>query len=162
MAGLIAKPHHLIFNAGAIARANALYFAAVQRRAADVVQDDAVGLLVGVGDVADHFVFGTTRCHKAERHDRLVAVLHFHLVKVDAAAVGAGRGAGFKAAQRNAQRAQAVAEAHGGVLAVRPAGIAGFAHINFARKVGAGGKHHRTRGIRGAQPGDDPGHFAVL
>ena len=53
---LILKTHHFILNGGAVARADALDVSAVERRTVQIIQNDLVGLGVGVSDVAIHLV----------------------------------------------------------------------------------------------------------
>ena len=53
---LARKAHHLVLDGGAVARANALDHAAIERAALDVIQNDPVGLGVGIGDPALHLV----------------------------------------------------------------------------------------------------------
>ena len=87
----------------AVPRADTLNVPAVQRRAAQIVQDDLVGLRVGVSNVTVHLVVHRLVGHKAERLQQFVRVagLAVQLAEVNAAAVYAGRGAGLEAAQRH-------------------------------------------------------------
>ena len=66
VAVLARKAHHLVLDGGAVARANALDHAAIERAALDVIQNDPVGLGVGVGDPALHLVVHGCIGHKAE------------------------------------------------------------------------------------------------
>ena len=45
------KPHHLVFNAGAVAGTDALNLPGIQRRAVQVGPDNLVHLLIGVRDM---------------------------------------------------------------------------------------------------------------
>ena len=66
MALLLFETDDLILNRRAVARADALNVAAVERRAVQVVENDLVGLGVRVGDVAVDLVVHRHAGHKAE------------------------------------------------------------------------------------------------
>ena len=99
---LAGEAHHLVLNGGAVARADTLDHAAVQRAALDIIQNDLVGLGVRVGDPAFHLIVHGCIGQKAEGLQFAVRVagLAFQLGKINAAAVHPGRGAGLEPAQR--------------------------------------------------------------
>ena len=134
VAVLARKAHHLVLDGGAVARANALDHAAIERAALDVIQNDPVGLGVGVGDPAFHLVVHGCIGHKAEGLQLIVRVagLAFQLGKIDAAAVHPGRGTGLEPAQRQPGSLQAVGQGVSGVHPVRAGGVPRIAHKNFA------------------------------
>ena len=72
---LVGKFDDLVFDRGAIARADAVDLAAVHRRAMHVFADDAVRFLRGVGDVARHLLLRDLAGAEAERRGIGVARL---------------------------------------------------------------------------------------
>ena len=164
VAVLARKAHHLILNGGAVARADTLDHAAVQRAALDVIQNDLMGLGVRVGDPALHLVVHGCIGQKAEGLQFAVRVagLAFQLGKINAAAVHPGRGAGLEPAQRQTGGFQAVGQGVGGVHPIRAGGIPRIAHKNFAAEVRTGGKHHALGGVLAVQLGDNALHMTVL
>ena len=163
MAILVGKAHDLILNAGAVTGADALDQPTVQGASADVLPDDPVGLRVGVGDVALHLVVHGGTGQKAEGLQLVVRVAGLALkpVKINAAPVHAGRGAGLEAAQGQARGPQALGEGCGRVLAVRPAVVMGASHKNAAAQAGASGDHHAFRPIVAVQIGEHAPHLPV-
>ena len=103
VAVFIREAHNLIFDGRAVPCARTVDCAGVHRSAMDVFADDAVGFLVGIGEVALRAIFERAIGQKGERRDGFVAGLRFHFAKVDGGFLHAGRCAGFEAAQRNAQ-----------------------------------------------------------
>ena len=164
MALLFFKADNLVLNGRAVARAHALDVAAVQRRAVQVVQDDAVHFGVGVGDVAVHLVVHRRAGQKAEGLQFAVGVagLALQLGKINAAAVYAGGRAGFEAAQRKALRDKALRQRGGGVGAVGTAVVVGVAHKNAPAQAGAGGNDQRLAAVVAAQLGHDAADLPVL
>ena len=67
MALLLLKAHDLILDGRAVARTDALNIPAVERRAVQVVENDLVGLGVGIGNIAVDLVVHRNAGHKAER-----------------------------------------------------------------------------------------------
>ena len=164
VAVLAGEAHHLILNGGAVARADTLDHAAVQRAALDIIQNDLVGLRVRVGNPAFHLIVQGCIGQKAEGLQFAVRVagLAFQLGKINAAAVHPGRGAGLEPAQRQTGGLQAVGQGVGGVHAVRAGRIPRIAHKNFAAEVRTGGKHHTLGGVFAVQLGDNTLHMAVF
>ena len=164
MTVLAGEAHHLILNGGAVARADTLDHAAVQRAALDIVQNDFMRLGVRVGDPAFHLVVHGCIGQKAEGLQFAVRVagLAFQLGKINAAAVHPGGGAGLEPAQRQTGSFQAVGQGVGGVHAVRAGGIPRIAHKNFAAEVRTGGKHHALGGVFAVQLGDNALHMTVF
>ena len=128
----------------------------------EIALDDLVGAGVGEGNVAIHLVVHFSFGEEGEGLDLLIAGLAFQPVKVHAAAVDPGRGAGLEPAQRNTGGPQALGELVGGVLAVRTGGIAGLSHKDAASQIGAGGDDHGLGAVEGPQPGDNAGDAAVF
>ena len=161
---LARKAHHLVLDGGAVARANALDHAAVERAALDVVQNDPVGLGVGIGDPALHLVVHGCVGQEAEGLQLAVRVagLAFQLAEIDAAAVHPGRGAGLEPAQRQTGGLQAVGQGVGGVHPVRAGGVPCITHKNFAAQIRAGGNDHALGAVFPIQLGHDALHTAVL
>ena len=114
-----------------------------------------MGLRVRIGDPAIHPVVHGGLGHKAEGLQLCIRVsgLTLQLVKVDAAAVDPGGGAGLEPAQRQPRRPQTFGKGTGGMLTVRAGGIAGIAHKDPAPQVGAGGQHNALGPILSVQLG---------
>ena len=161
---LAGEAHHLILDGGAVARADTLDHAAVQRAALNVVQNDFMRLGVRVGDPAFHLVVHGCIGQKAEGLQFAVRVagLAFQLGKINAAAVHPGRGAGLEPAQRQTGGFQAVGQGVGGVHPVRAGSIPRIAHEYFAAEVRTGGQHHALGGVLAVQLGDNALHMTVL
>src|ERR1700685_1379680 len=103
MALLIAKAHHLVLDGRAIARAAALNYAGIHRRAINAAANDGVSIGVGEGEVAGNL--GLIDARGAEREGRwgIVAGLKFEAGVIDSAAVKARTGAGLEAADVETQ-----------------------------------------------------------
>ena len=104
VAFLVCKANYFILKAGAIARAFALDFAAIHRRAVKVIQNNPFGFLVCVGAIAAHLVLRRLFRFKAEGHGFIIALLNRCFGKINAAPVYPARGACFKTAKRNIKR----------------------------------------------------------
>ena len=115
MAGLVGKADDLRLNTRAVARADALDDAGVDGTAIQILADDAVRLLRGVGQIADHLVLRRRLRRKREGQGRFVARLHLHLRKIDAARVHARRRAGLETAQRQSELFERVRQRQRGV-----------------------------------------------
>ena len=164
MALLLFEADDLVLDRRAVARADALNVAAVERRAVQVVENDLVGRGVCVGDVAVDLVVHRHAGHKAEGLQFVVWVagLAFELREVDAAAVDAGGRAGLEAAQREAVRHQTFCQLGGGVGAVGTAVIVGIADENAAAQVGAGGHDDGLAAVVAVQISVHTADLAVL
>ena len=158
------EPHHLVLDGRAVARADALDHAAVEGAALDVVQNDPMGLGVGVGDPALHLIVHGRIGHKAERLQLVVRVsgLAFQLGEINASPMHPGRRTGLEPAQRQTGGFQALSQGVGGVHPVGAGGIPRIAHKNFAAEVGAGGDDHTFCTIFPVQLGDNALHAAIL
>ena len=164
VAVLARKAHHLVLDGRAVARANTLDHATVERAALDVIQNDPVGLGVGIGDPALHLVVHGGVGQEAEGLQLAVRVagLAFQLAEIDAAAVHPGRGAGLEPAQRQTGGLQAVGQGVGGVHPVRAGGVPCITHKNFAAQIRAGGNDHAFGAVFPVQLGHNALHTAVL
>lgn len=72
-----------------------------------------------------------------------------------------GRRSGLETAQRHARGAQALCQRAGGMLAVRPAGIAGLAHKNTAAQISSCRNDHGVSPVISAQMRAHSAHRAV-
>ena len=136
---LVGKLDDLVFDGGAVARADGVDLAAVHGRAMDVVADDAMGFGRGVGDVAGHLRLGDAPGAEAERRGIGVAGLGLEAGEVDGAAVEARRGAGLEAAVAEAESFEAFAEEDGGGFAAASGGIGLLAAVDESVEEGSGG-----------------------
>ena len=102
---LVSEAVDLVFDAGTVAGPHTFDLPGKERRAVEIAFDDAVGLLVGIGDVARQ-LFRTETLPvgpEAEGSGRFVTGLRLHFGKVDAAAVDARTGTGLEAPDVQAQ-----------------------------------------------------------
>ena len=113
VARLVGEGHDLRLDRRAVARADTLDHAGVDRAAVEVRADDGMCALVGVGEVADGLVFDRLHGGKGERLDLLVARLQLHVREVDRARVYARRRAGLEAAHAQPQRLAALGQRPG-------------------------------------------------
>ena len=120
--------------------------ARVHGRAVDVLADDAVGLLVGIGQVATRVVLQDAVGQERERGDGAVALLGLHLVKVDGGGLHARRRARLEAPQRDIQRPQGPGEVGGGEEPLGTALPVAFADDDAAVHVYAGADDHGLAG----------------
>ena len=92
---------------------------------------------VCVGHIAERTVFTGCLCLEGKGHDRVVAALRLHFGKIKAVRVYARRRAGFKAAQLDAERLQALGKAVRRECPVRTALTLVIADHNLALQVRA-------------------------
>ena len=108
MPGLVREAGDLCLNGGTVPGPNALNDAAVHGGTVQILPDDPVGLLVGVGEPADGPVHRRGLRFKGEGHGLGVPVLPLHFGKIHAAGVDPGRGAGFEPPEGEAHVHQTV------------------------------------------------------
>ena len=128
VAGLVREPGHLGLNGGAVPGPHPLDSPAVHGGAVQVLPDDPVGVLIGVGEVAHGPVDRGLPGLKGEGHGIQVPVLALHFGEIHGAGVDPGRGAGLEPAQGETQLPQAVRQGLGGEHTVRPARPDALAH----------------------------------
>ena len=143
VAGLVGEAHHLRLDGRAVPGADTLDDAGVDGAAVKVLADDAVGLGVGIRQVADGAVLRHLLRGEAEGQGRVVAGLHLHFAEVHAAAVDAGRRTGLEAAQGQSHGAEAVRQGVRRVGAVGAGGLDALAHDGLSPEVGAGAEDDR-------------------
>ena len=105
----------------------------------EVVPDDPVGLLVGVGQMAHRPVLGGVLRAEGEGLNFLVTGLDLHLGEVHTAAIDSGGGAGFEPAQGKAQCSQIVCQTYRCVHTVGTGGDDRFTRNDGGIQIGAGG-----------------------
>ena len=150
VAGLVSKAVDLVFDAGAITRADAVDLAGEHGAAVKARADDVVRALIGVGDPARHLLrVGNARAHEAEHRNAIalaaghaVARLHRALGKVDAAPVQPWRRAGFQPALGQLEFFEPRTQRHRRRVAGPPCRVVVQAHMDFAVQKGAGRQHH--------------------
>ena len=159
VAGLLGEAHHLVLDGGAVARADALDLAAVQRRAVQRVADDLVGTLAGMGDPAADLRRMLGRAAQEGHHRaRVVTGLFFHQAVVQRAAVDARRRAGLQAIDHERALAQARGQRGRRRVAHAASGVLGLTDVDLAGQEGAGGQHHGGRAEAQAGLGDRPAY----
>ena len=160
--GLVGEADDLRLDGRAVPGADTGDGAVVQGGSVQIVPDDGVGAVVGIGQIAHRPVFRGGLRGKGEWHGVGVSGLHLHSGKVHAPAVHPGGCARLEAAQIQAQRLQAVRQRQGGGHAVW-AGVPGHvAHDGAAPEVGAGGDDHGPDVVHAAGGGADGGHRAGI
>src|SRR6478672_6278955 len=87
---LVRELDDLIFNAGAVARTNALDLPGIHRRTVHVLSNDPVRLCCGEGDIAGHLLLRDLFSAEAERRGIGVARLHLKTLPINAAAIQPG------------------------------------------------------------------------
>ena len=109
---LVGELDDLVFDRGAVARADRLDLTAVHRRAVDVLADDAMGLGRGPGDVAGYLriVMRYPLGAEAEWSGIFVTWLEREARPVNGASVEARRSAGLEAAAAQAELLESFAE----------------------------------------------------
>ena len=150
VAGLVGKAVDLVFDAGAITRADAVDLAGEHGAAVKTRADDVVRALIGVGDPARHLLrVGNARAHEAEHRNAIalaarhaVTRLHGALGKVDAAPVQPWRRAGFQPALGQLEFFEPRTQRHRRRVAGPPCCVVVQAHMDFAVQKGAGRQHH--------------------
>ena len=160
--GLLGKAHHLILNGRAVARPHPLNDPGEQGGAVEVVPNDLVGGLIGVGQVAHRPVFRRRLRGKGERDGHVVPRLNLHFGKVHAPAVHPWGRARFKASDGQAQAHQTLSQRQSRRHAVRAGRPRDFAHNGAAPQVGPGGGHRRFDGVGGARHSPNTAHSAVF
>ena len=138
----LGKAGHLVLNGGAVTRAYALDHAGEQRRAVEAAADDFVGAAAGPGDMAGNLGQDRAGAVKTECRRRRVAALFLQAGKVDGRAQKSRGGAGFQAAQFQAQSAQAAGKAQGRGVAQAAARQVGQADVDAPVQKCAGGQQH--------------------
>ena len=170
VAGLIGKAVDLVFDAGAVARADAVDLAGEHGAAVKARADDVVRALIGVGDPAGHLLrVGNARAHEAEhRHAIALAArhavtrLHRALGKVDAAPVQPWRRAGFQPALRQFELFEPRTQRHRWRVAGPPGGVVVQAHMDLAVQKSAGRQHHSAASELDADLRDGTNHAVAL
>ena len=136
---LIRKAHDLIFDAGAVPRADPLDFPAVERGAVEIFENDAPRLRIRPRDVAGLRIRQRRLCLKGERNHRLIPVLPLQEGKINAPPQHPRRGSRLEPPQHNAEPLQRMSQLGGGEQTVRPALIADVSDKNAATEKGSGG-----------------------
>ena len=106
----VGEPDDLGLDGRAVPGAGRLNGAIIQRGAIQICSNHRVGLLVGVGQIADRLIF--RRFFRGEREGNRfrIALLQLHLGEIHAAGVDAWRRAGLEPADGDAQLFQAAGQ----------------------------------------------------
>src|SRR5258708_2082483 len=107
---LVRELDDLVFDAGAVTRANALDLPGIHRRAMHVFADDAMRFRGGESDIARHLLLRDLFCAEAERRGIGIAGLGFESRPVDGAAVETRRRARLQAAAAQTQQLERLAQ----------------------------------------------------
>ena len=159
---LIGEGHDLRLDGRAIARADALDHAGVDRAAVEVRADDGVRALVGIGQVAHGLVFNRVRGGKRKRLDLRVTRLQLHAREVHRACVHARRRAGLEPAHAQPQRFAAFRQRARGGQPIRP-GIAQYiAHDRAPVQIRARREHGGAAAVDSPVCRHDGADAAVL
>ena len=98
---LVTEAYNFILKAWTVPRPLALDFSAVHRRTVQIVKNNLLCSLVGVGDMANHLVLRIFLCVKRKRNCSLVTVLNLKLCKIYASSVNTARCTRLEPAKRN-------------------------------------------------------------
>ena len=162
MARLIREAHDLILDGRAVARTDALDFAAVERRTVEVCADDLMRFRSRIGQMTYRAVIGRMVGLEGKRDNFILSLLHRKAFKVNRAAVDARRRAGLEALQTQSQTAQRLGERLCRRHTVR-AGFTGiFSDDDAAAEEGARGDNDRLDCMAHADSGHDSRNRAVL
>ena len=113
MAVFIGKTMNLILNRRAITRTDALNFAAEHRAAIEILADDLMCALIGVGDVAaDLTRMHADITHVAHHWQRRIAWLLNHHAKIHRTGIDARRCACLQATNRQLKFAQTISQSN--------------------------------------------------
>ena len=141
---LVGKADELILNGRAITRTRAVDLARVERRAGDVFANDAVGLGVGVDDVAGkmrkvrkHLLAVVGRIGKGS----LLAGLLLKAGKINGGALYPRGGAGLEADETDARLPKRCRKPLGGQKVVRTCFVDDVARKDGALEIGSRGHH---------------------
>ena len=74
----VGKTDNFVLNAWTVAGTDTVNIARIKRRAVKVIKNYLFGFVVGVCNVTTNAVFTRITCLITERHDYIVAFLHFH------------------------------------------------------------------------------------
>ena len=162
VARLVGEGHDLRLDRRAVARADALDHAGVDRAAVEVCADDGVRAFVGIGKVAHGLVFDRVRGRKRKRLDLRVARLQLHVREVDRARIHARRRAGLEAAHAQPQRLAALGQRPGSRQPVRSGIAQHIAHDRAPVQIRARGEHCRAAAVDGAVCRHDGADAAAL
>ena len=126
MAGLIREFYNLILNGRAVTRAGSLNRAGKQRGTVQIIADDLMRFLVGIGQPAGNLLLlhRLRIRRKGKRNYTLISKLLFHLGEINAAAVCPGRSSGLEAEHFNSVCNQGIRQMIGRLQAIRAGGIA--------------------------------------
>src|SRR5579859_6670110 len=138
----IRKFDDLVFDGRAVARADALDLAAIERGTMNIGLQNAARLGGGVADVTGDLRAVDSFRQERKRRGLGIAGLGLELRPVDGAAVEAGRGTGFEASPLKAESAQLIAEDLGGCFAVAAASVGHLADMRQAVQKSSGRDDH--------------------
>ena len=147
MAGLVGETDDLILNGGAITGARAVDLPRIHGGQMDILVNDPVGFLVGVGNVTGDLcdpIQSRLVGAAGEGDDVIVPGMNLQLIKIDGAAMDPGRRARLEPLEGQACRPK------GSGQIGRRQGIVGTgfplhrADVGVSRQIRAGGEDHRT------------------
>ena len=147
VARLIGETHHLILDGWAVARTNPFNHTGEHRRTAEVLANDVVGVLVGVGHPAGELILkvGAVRRREAEVVRRLVARLLFSLCKINRVTVHAWWRPRLETAQLEAEMFQVLGQLDAWQGVVGATTVHELADDNFAATASTGGQNNGPR-----------------
>ena len=159
--GLVRKTDDFRLDAGAVPGADAGDGAVIHGAAVQILPDDPVGLLVGVGQIAHGGIVDLVGGAEGKRLRRFVPRLHLHFGKIDASPVDPGRRAGLESAKVQPQSAEIVRQSHAGVHPVGAGGDDALAGDDGAVQICSRGDDHGLRAVFRPQLGAHAGDSAV-
>ena len=156
---LVGEAMDLVLDRRAVARTHSLDDARVERASIEAGTDDVVSARLCVGDPARHLAGMLAGIAEEGEHRHRIEVARLLLAarEVDGAPVDARRRAGFQAALRQLQLAQAMRERDGGGIAGASGRIMGEPHVHEAVQESARGEHDGACVKAQAELGDGAG-----
>jgi len=144
MALLVGEAVNLVFDGGAVARANPLDHPLIEGGAVEAGTEDIMGPRAGAGKIAGELLDFYMLMAEGEGDDLRIAGLLLHARKVDGAAVDARGRAGLEPPAEQAVLCKLFGDAEGRRFAAAPAGVVAHADVNEAVEKSAGAEHHRS------------------
>ena len=140
---LVGKSDNLVFDRGAVPRANTFDMTAVHGGEVDVLADDVMGRLIGMGHTARHLPNHRSGAHKGEQGRLVIAGLLFGPRPVNGLAVESGRGPGLQSPSLQAEIAHLISKLDRGQIPHPAARGTAGSNMNQAVKKRSGRQNSR-------------------
>ena len=163
VAGLVGEAVDLVLDGRAVARPDPFDHPGEHRRAIEIVEDDLVGALVGMGDMAaDLTRMHVPRSQVGHHRSRTVARLLLEAREIDALGIDARRGAGLQAIDPKRQGAQTLGQGIGGRIPGTTTTAVVQPDVDHPAEEGAGAQHHGFGQESQSSLGDHAAHGVLV